>query len=385
MRLFHTADWHVGKTIRDQSRMEEFAAALDEVLRIATDERVDAVLVAGDLYESRAPSPEADQLLVETFLRFHEVGIPIVAIPGNHDSAPRWKALAPLLRFAGVEVVPAVAPPDQGSAITVPSRDGSEAAVVACVPFVAERYFANAAKLFESAEAWSLEYAEGMGQLLDAMTKAFRADRVNVLMAHLYVTNAIVGGGELEITLTPDYAISPARLPGTAQYIALGHIHRPQAVSGAPAPARYAGSLLQLDFGERQQVKSVAVVEVSAGRPAKVREIPLRAGRRLLDVAGTFDELRARADELADAYLRVTVNTDGPVPGLSDQVREILPGAMYVKAEYAREEEDGVLSGSSLMSLSHREQFRSFYKAKHQIDPSEEIVAAFEEVYAAAS
>ena len=102
-------------------------------------------------------------------------------------------------------------------------------------------------------------------------------------------------------------------------------------------------------------------------------------------MAGTFDELRARAGELRDAYLRVTVNTDGPVPGLSDQVREILPGAMYVKAEYAREEEDGVLAGASLMSLSHREQFGSFYKAKHQIDPSEEIVAAFEEVYAAAS
>ena len=89
MRFLHTADWHVGRTIRGRSRADEFAAALDEVVAIAVEERVDAVLLAGDVYEHRAPGPEADELVFDAFVRLHEAGIRIVEIPGNHDSAAR--------------------------------------------------------------------------------------------------------------------------------------------------------------------------------------------------------------------------------------------------------------------------------------------------------
>src|SRR5919201_6197052 len=112
MRFLHTADWHVGKSLRGRSRAEEFAAALGEVVGIARQENVDAVLVAGDLYEHRSPAPEADALVFEALVRLHEAGIPVVAIPGNHDSAPRLDALAKLLRPMGITVVPRVIPPD---------------------------------------------------------------------------------------------------------------------------------------------------------------------------------------------------------------------------------------------------------------------------------
>src|SRR5439155_9945168 len=107
-------------------------------------------------------------------------------------------------------------------------------------------------------------------------------------------------------------------------YVALGHVHRPQAVRGAPSPTRYAGSLLQLDFGETEQTKSVAIVEASPARPAKVREVALTAGRRLVDLEGTIDEVLGRGAGLADAYLRVFVRTDGPVPGVAERVRDAL-------------------------------------------------------------
>src|ERR671933_541325 len=98
MRFLHTSDWHVGKTIRGRPRTDEFAAALDEVVGIAHEERADAVLVAGDLYEHRSPTPEADALVFDAFVRLHEARIPVVAIPGNHDSATRLEALAKLLK-----------------------------------------------------------------------------------------------------------------------------------------------------------------------------------------------------------------------------------------------------------------------------------------------
>lgn len=381
MRFLHTSDWHVGKAIRGRSRLDEFAAALDEVVRIAEEERVDAVLISGDLYEQKLPSPEADKLVFETLARLFAAKTAVVAIPGNHDSALRWEALDPLLRPLGGRVVPWPVPPAEGSLVEVPSRDGSELARVACVPFVPERHFGSTAALFAGSERWAQEYAQGMGDLLTAMTDGFfRADAVNVLMAHLFATEVELGGGENELTVTLDYAVPPSRFPGTASYIALGHVHKPQHVRGSPAPARYAGSLLQLDFGERAQGKSVTVVEASAGKPARLREVPLTAGRPLVDLEGTLDELRARAAEVGDAWLRVTLRTDTPVPGIQDQVRDLLPNAVHIAIPRPEEEAAEV---SGLMRLAAREQFLAYYRSAHGAEPGAETLAAFTEVLAA--
>src|SRR5690242_13382168 len=121
MRFLHTSDWHVGRAIRGRSRAPEFEDALHEVVGIAVDEGCDAVLVAGDLYDHRSPAPEADALVFEALVRLHEAGIPVVAIPGNHDSAARLEALSKLLRPIGTTVVPKVAPPERGSLVEVPA------------------------------------------------------------------------------------------------------------------------------------------------------------------------------------------------------------------------------------------------------------------------
>ncbi|MFN2544864.1 MAG: exonuclease SbcCD subunit D [Actinomycetota bacterium] len=381
MRLLHTGDWHVGKAIRGRSRHDEFAQVLAEVVGIAQQEGVDAVLIAGDLYEHRVASPDADALVFETLVRLHEARIPVVAISGNHDSALRLQAFARVLRSIDVHAVPRVAPPDRGSVVEIPSRDGSEAALVACVPFVPERRFGDAAALFDATETWYQSYAEGVGRLLGAMAGAFRPDRPNVLMAHLFTDGALLGGGEREVKTGLEYAVSPSRLPGTASYIALGHIHKPQPVKGAPAPARYSGSLLQLDFGEREQGKSVTIVDVAVGKPAKAREVPLSAGRKLVDVTGTFDEVAARGPDLGDAYLRVFLNTEGPVPGVAERVREALPNALDVHLVYERADADP--DGAPVSSLAPREQFLAYFRHTHGAEPDETLLKTFDEVLVA--
>lgn len=381
MRLLHTGDWHVGKQIRGRSRMDEFEAALDQIVGIAVDEGVDAVLVAGDLYEHRVPPPEADALVFDAFLRLRGAGIRVVAIAGNHDSAPRLEALARLLEPLGVTVVPRVRRPAEGGIVEVPSRDGSELAQVACVPFVPERRYGDARALFEAAESWHQAYAEGMGDLLGAMAEGFRPGAVHLVMAHLFTDGALLGGGERELTIGMAYAVSPSRLPAAAQYVALGHVHRPQRVRGAPTAARYAGSLLQLDFGElTQEAKSVSVVEASPGKPARVREVPLTAGRRLLEVRGSLDELAALADGVGDAWLRARVRTDGPVPGLADRVREVLPNALDVVLEYERPPDEG--PREPLRAMSPRQQFAAYLRHEHEAEPAPELLEAFDEVLA---
>ncbi len=381
MRFLHTSDWHVGRTIRNHSRIAEFAAALDELVGIARDERVDAVLVTGDLFDQRAANPEAEKLVFGTLAKLASERIPVVAIPGNHDLAARWDALGSLLDPLGVRVVPFVRPPAEGSLVSMPSRDGRERALIACVPFVPERMYGSAAALFAGSERWAQEYAQGMGDLLGAMSAAFDDDAVNVLMAHLFAVGVELGAGENPLTVTMEYAVPPARFPGTASYIALGHVHKPQAIAGSAAPARYAGSLLQLDFGEREQRKSVTLVDATPGKPARVSEIPLTSGRWLIDLAGTLEELRALAPSLGDAWLRVTVRSAGPVPGIADDVREILPHAVDVRPEFPLLEPD--VEREPVLGLTPRDQFARYYREKRGAEPVPQLLAAFDEVQAA--
>ena len=134
-----------------------------------------------------------------------------------------------------------------------------------------------------------------------------------------------------------------------------------------------------MDFGEKNQTKSVALVEASPGRPAKVREITLSSGRPLLDVEGTLDEVLARGEQLPDAYLRVFVHTDGPVPGIAEQVRDVLPNAVDVSLRYERA--DMPRDAAPLSSLQPRDQFVSYYRTEHGVDVvPEDILQAFNEV-----
>ena len=378
MRLLHTGDWHVGRSIRGRAREDEFAGALDEVIGIASDEQVDLVVIAGDIYDQRAVTPEADRLVFDALLRLNSAGIPVVAVPGNHDSAARLEALAPLLERIDVSLVCRMRPPEQGGAVTVPARDGTHAARISCLPFVSPRHFSSATQLFEDLSAGYVEFDHGMGDVIAAYARTFDAAAINVVLGHMFISGAQPGGGEREITIGADFAISPARLLATANYVALGHIHKPQAVRGAPGPARYCGSLIQLDFGERDQDKSVVIVDALPGRRAQTRAIPISSGRRLTDVSGTLDELAALAPRLGDAYLRATVKVDRPVPGIADRVREILPNVLDVRLDYERSEAE---VRPTLRGLEPSDQFVAYYRDHHGTEPGDDLVTAFARVY----
>jgi exonuclease SbcD len=142
------------------------------------------------------------------------------------------------------------------------------------------------------------------------------------------------------------YAATGQALPTALDYVALGHIHAPQPVPGVAVPAEYAGSLLQLDFGEAGEAKRVVLVEAEPGVPAVIESIPVRAGRSLVRVSGSWDDLAGR-DDLDGAWLDLVVDTDGPDPGLVDVARERFEGVVKVQARYHRPAEDVVPATSS--------------------------------------
>lgn len=378
MRFLHTADWHVGKTLRARSRIDEFAAALDEVARIAIDGRVDALLVAGDVFDSPAPPPEAERLVYDFLARLIPERIACVLIAGNHDHPKKLGALARLLEGLRIHVRADVRPASQGGVVSLASRDGNEEARVAVLPFVPERKAVEACQLMEPEYAWYQEYARRLEQILGRLTAGFTPATVNLALAHVLVDGARVGTGERPLHLGEIYGLNAQQLPANVQYIGLGHLHRPQEIL-APSRTFYAGSLVELDFGEREQDKRVVLVEARAGRPASVESVPVRAGRRLRDIGGTLPELQRMAGEVGTDLLRVRVHTEGPVPGIAEQVRELLPNALDISVEHARQEP--APGTGRLQQLRPAELFTDFFARKNGAPPSPELLRLFEAVY----
>jgi len=338
MKFLHTADWHVGRTIRGQSRAGEHEAVLAELASIAREHEVDAVLVCGDVFDTAAPTPESERIVYRALLELAAAGTSVVVIAGNHDSDRRWQAVQPVLELGAVITRPMFADPET-SVVEVPSRDGREVMLVAALPFLSQRWIVKAEQLMggEAYESAQL-YADRYRKLCEWLCERFRPDAVNVVAAHAFVHGSESSGSERAAHLSGAYGIPATVFPVSAHYAALGHLHRPQEIPG-PCPIRYCGSPLQLDFGEAGQRKVALVVEASAGTPARVTEVPLTSGRQLLVVEGSLAELRDRVID-PDAYVRVRVNEKVRV-GLADEVRELFPNAV-----------DVVLAGSSDWSSS---------------------------------
>ncbi len=201
-----------------------------------------------------------------------------------------------------------------------------------------------------------------------------------LLVAHFMVTGARVGGhgaprGERPLHIGEAYSATEEALPRSLGYVAMGHIHAPQPVPGANVPAQYAGSLLPLDFGEAGEEKRVVIVDAEPGRPASVRSVPLGVGRPLIRAEGTWEELAGRID-LADAYLDLTVHTDGPDPGLADRAREAFSHLVRVRAHYERpEEERESREGRTLSEL-----YGEYHEAEYGSPPPPELADAFADV-----
>lgn len=331
MKLLHTSDWHVGKAVRGRSRAAEHEAVLAEVAALAEAESVDAVIVAGDLFDTATPTAESERVVYRALLDLAAGGRPVVVIAGNHDSAQRLGAVAPLSEASGIHVASSILPPADGGVLEL-AADG-ERALVALVPFPSQRYVVTADHLLapeaDAADANQL-YRDRVARIVAALTGGFRADTINLVAAHLTILGGTQGGGERQAHTVFDYCVPAVAFPSSAHYVALGHLHRAQRLDG-PAPIHYSGSPLQLDFGEAANKPSVNVVEARPGHPARVRPVPLAAGRRLRTLRGTVADVVARAGEaaMAEAHLRIVLDERARV-GLADEVRAAVPQAVEV-------------------------------------------------------
>jgi exonuclease SbcD len=379
MRILHTSDWHIGKRIGRHDRIDEHRDAMADVARIAAEESAELVLHSGDLFDRPVPPVDALQAGLEGLVNLADGGKrPVVVVAGNHDSPDLFEALAPFLQGFGVYLIGRIKRPDDGGVLTIETADGP--AHIACFPFLRA---AKAVDFMERADKWYGGYADRIRRLCEVYAEDVGERRkdggVGLLVAHFMVGGIkVMTGvprGERELHMGEAYTATSQAIPTALDYVAMGHIHAPQPVPGASVPAEYAGSLLQLDFGEAGEEKRVVLVEASSSGPASLRSIPLAAGRHLVRASGDWDALASR-DDLDDVWLDLSVDTGGPEPGLADMARERFPFLVKVHARYERpESEHRPAEGLPLDEL-----YAAFCEGEHGAAPDDDVMSAFVEL-----
>jgi DNA repair protein SbcD/Mre11 len=394
VRVLHTSDWHVGKTIRGLSRAAEHEAVLAEIAGIAERESADLVIIAGDLFDTASPTPESERIAYRALLDLAAGGRPVVVVAGNHDSGQRLAAVAPLSAANGIHVAAAIRPPDEGGVLELDA--GGESVRLALLPFPSQRYVVTADVLMGARDAADAHatYADRVVRILGALTAGFGAGTVNLVAAHLMVMGGTMGGGERGAHTVFDYWVPATAFPVSAQYVALGHLHRAQQLPG-PAPLHYCGSPLQLDFGETANEPVVNLVDVRPGLPADVRAVPLTSGRRLRTIRGTLVDVLALVAEVpavaeADGvegaapqpeHLRIVLDEPARA-GLADEVRERVPDAVEVvlapRDGNVAGERDGRPAASDRLRRSPHDLFAE-YLAEHDV-ADDRVVAMFDDL-----
>ncbi len=344
MRFIHTGDWHLGRLFHEKHLTEDQRFALEGLVRLAVAKEADAVVVAGDVFDRGVPPVEAvdllDDVLGELVL---ERRIPVVLIAGNHDSAARLEFLSGLASRAGAHMVGRV-----GSEPRCVEIAGSDGVTVAFWP-LAFTDPETARHELDDRDIHSHEAA--IAAQVALIRPRMRTGVRHVLVGHAFVTGATATeSSERALSVGGTGQVSAGVFDGF-DYVALGHLHRPQDV--VRDRVRYAGSLLKYSFEEADHVKSVTVVDVAADGSVSVAEEPIAARHDLHRVEGSFAEIMASVPdpEVACGYVEIVLTDDEPVIEPMRRLRELYPNALSLRrpaAEYA------ALDGPGVTALKER-------------------------------
>ena len=351
MRFLHTSDWHLGRLFHGTSLLDEQAAAIDRMVEIASAEQVDAVLVAGDLFDRAIPPAPAVELLDEALLRLRDTGAVVVAISGNHDSPTRVGYGERIMSRAGVTVRADVA--RSALPIVVPSRHGGPDVAVYALPFVDPVSAARTRPDPDDSDDGADGSDEGPRrrptheQAVERALQPARADRRRrrglrtVVMAHAFVASAAprldeapvaTCDSERELTAGGTGRVGPGTFAGF-DAVVLGHLHGQQ--SWADGRIAYSGSPLRYSFSEEHHTKCVRIVDLGAEGPPSVDLVELGVGTPLRTVTGTLDHVLSDPG-LADAE-GARVRAVIPDPELPRQAMAALRARFPLTAELVHE------------------------------------------------
>lgn len=360
MKFLHLSDLHIGKSVNEFPMIEDQRYILEEILRIAKEQNVDAMLIAGDIYDKSNPSAEAVSLLDWFLNRIADANVPCFATSGNHDSAERIAYASGLLKARGIYLSPVF----DGSIEHVTLSDEHGPVTFWLMPFLKP---SHVRAFMPEAEIGS-DYTLACRAVIDAC-EVNESER-NVILSHQFVTAAGCDTERTESELSLGGMDNvDFRAYDAFDYVALGHVHRPQRVGRDTV--RYSGSLLKYSFSEARGVKSVPLVTLGEKGDVSVELIPLTPLHDLREIRGPLEELLAKdvvatlgAAERED-YLRVVLTDEHPVMDALARMRAVYPNVMALEYDNTRTRTLSTFSEQEAKDI-HRmnplELFQEFYE-----------------------
>ena len=389
MRILHTGDWHLGKNLEGQSRMDEQEAFLNDFIDIVEENNIDLVIIAGDVYDSSNPPARAEKMFYDTLKKLSKNGERLtLVIAGNHDNPERLVAAGPLAMEHGIIMVgtpkTVVQPGQYGKHRVVNSGEGfveieinGEKSVILTVPYPSEKRLNEVLYgEMDDDEERLKSYGERIKQLFDSLKVNYRKDTINIAVSHIYTMGSEESGSERAIQLGGSYIVDGYCLPKEAQYVALGHVHKPQVVPGTNKKARYSGSPIQYNKKERNTIKKCFIVDLSSGKEAIINEVELKIYKPIeLWACNSIDEAIEKCEENKEreCWVYLEIKTDRYIredeikrmKDLKKDILEILP-----KLNSDVEEESAI----SIQEKSFEEIFREFYKKEREVEADNEVV-----------
>ncbi|NPC92127.1 exonuclease subunit SbcD [Bacillus sp. WMMC1349] len=381
MRILHTADWHLGKTLEGRSRLKEQEDFLDELTEIVKDEKIDAIVMAGDAFDTVNPPAHAEQLFYESLSSLSDKGKrPVVVIAGNHDNPDRLSAASPLTVDQGIYLIgyPKTEP------IDIEVTSSGELLSIAALAYPSESRLNEVLSETFAEKLLRDQYDLKIRQTFQHMSRQFRKDAVQIAASHIYVAGGSQTDSERPIEVGGAYTVAAESLPESAAYVALGHLHRPQMVKRSNTVARYSGSPLAYSFSEAGYAKSVTVVEAFPGKQASWKEVFLTSGKPLIKwkaeegVSQVYSWLEEGRDKHAWIDLEIHLEDQLSIEEIH-HIRKAHQGIVHIRRFY----HDNPATPKTVQSqhIPIEERFKVFYERQTSgAVPDDETVKLFLEL-----
>ena len=395
MKILHTADWHIGKLLEGKSRLEEQKIVLEQFVSIADTTNADVICIAGDVFDNGHPSAGAEMLLYHTLKELSKQGQRLVVlISGNHDQPSRLEAIVPLAREHGIIIygTPKTRIPSgkYGNFEIESLEEGvfsfsckGEKAIFACVPYVSEKTLNEVLYREEdSDEKRAADYAEKIGELFQKRAVWYEEDTINILMSHVFTLGCKKDGSEQGLMLGNSYLLPPEVFPEKAQYVALGHVHRPQKVVGSHGRIRYSGSPLPYRLQETVIAKQCSLVTLHPHEEAVVQEIYFDNPKPIEKwVCKSYEEALKKCEENQNrsCYVYLQIYTDTYIreeqlkelKSYKEDILEVIPVFPEMKQKDA---------GTVFTEKTFEELFLDYYQEKKGVLPEAEVLETLWEI-----
>ena len=385
MRILHTADWHIGHRLYERSRIDEHRQFFKWLLETIKANKVDVLLVSGDIFDTTMPAPDATDLYYQfLFQLYHETDTQAVITAGNHDSPRRLAAPRQFLKMGRIHVIGGIDSSFDECIITL--RVNTERLSVAAIPYLSESEILPHVS-FETEIEKSLRYREAMKQLYHQCIAKMPADIPIVLMGHLVIQGGVESGSERIIQIGGALPVRAVDLPGHVDYVALGHIHRPQAIKGN-SQIWYSGSPLPMTFKEAAYDKKVLLLDLGELTAPKITEITVPIFQGLCRVHGSYDKVisEAMSTDWSGKYIEVQLTLETPRLGAGDEIREAFRSrggdALIVEVQLAEQQRETDFSATDFVVKSPEDIFEEFYRTTYSVEAIDESdLAALKETF----